>query len=228
MRRADRLFQIVQILRTRRVTTAQHLAETLEVSERTIYRDVRDLVSSGVPIEGEAGVGYALPKSFDLPPLMFSHAEIEALVLGARLVKSWSDAELARAADSAVVKIEAVLPERLRSRLADVTLFAPNFRGEPRAFAANLPALRAAILERHRVRFDYTRRDEERSERTVRPLGLFYWGYNWTLSAWCELRDDFRNFRVDRMVGLDVRADEPFEHEPGKTLEDYLASIERD
>jgi predicted DNA-binding transcriptional regulator YafY len=227
MRRADRLFQIVQMLRARRVTTAQHLADALEVSERTIYRDVRDLMVSGVPIEGEAGVGYALPRSFDLPPLMFGKQEIEALVLGARLVKSWSDAELAEAAGSALVKIEAVLPERLRSKLEEITLFAPNYRGEPRAFAANLPALRGAILERRKVRFAYTRADEQRSERTVRPVGLFFWGYNWTLTAWCELRDDFRSFRVDRIAGLALR-DETFEPEPGKTLADYLERMTGD
>jgi predicted DNA-binding transcriptional regulator YafY len=227
MRRADRLFQIVQRLRARRVTTASHLADALEVSERTIYRDVRDLVLSGVPIEGEAGVGYALPRSFDLPPLMFNKQEIEALVLGARLVKSWSDAELAEAAGSALVKIEAVLPDRLRSKLEETTLFAPNYRGQPRAFAANLPALRGAILERRKVHFAYRRADEEHSERTVRPVGLFFWGYNWTLTAWCELRDDFRSFRVDRIAQLALR-DETFEPEPGKTLADYLERMQAD
>jgi predicted DNA-binding transcriptional regulator YafY len=227
MRRADRLFQIVQILRARRVTTAARLAETLEVSERTIYRDVRDLMSSGVPIEGEAGVGYALPRSFDLPPLMFGAQELEALVLGARLVRSWSDAQLAEAAGSALVKIEAVLPERMRSRIAEVTLFAPSHGGEPRAFAANLPVLRRAILERRRVHFAYTRRDEAGSERTVRPLGLFFWGYNWTLSAWCELRDDFRSFRVDRIERLALD-DAAFDPEPGKTLEDFLEQAQAD
>ncbi|MBW2312821.1 MAG: YafY family transcriptional regulator [Deltaproteobacteria bacterium] len=198
MRGADRLFQIVQILRARRVTTAAQLAETLEVSERTVYRDVRDLMISGVPIEGEAGVGYALPRSFDLPPLMFNQRELESLVLGARLVKSWSDAELAEAADSALVKIEAVLPERLHARLDEISLFAPNYRGE--------------------------RRDEEASQRTVRPIGLFFWGYNWTLTAWCELRDDFRSFRVDRIERLALQ-DDTFEPEPGKTLEDFLEQV---
>ena len=106
MRRADRLFRIVQRLRRRGATTAAQLAEALEVSERTIYRDVRDLVLSGVPIQGEAGVGYALPRDFDLPPLMFSEEEIEALVLGARIVQAWGDKRLARAAEEALSKIE--------------------------------------------------------------------------------------------------------------------------
>ncbi len=224
MRRADRLFQIVQLLRTRRVTTAALLAETLEVSERTIYRDVRDLVASGVPIEGEAGVGYALPRGFELPPLMFSKQEIEALVLGARLVKSWSDPELGRAVDSALVKIEAALPDPLRARIEEITLFAPNYRGEPRVFAAHLAALRSAIVDGRKVRFRYTRADATPSARTVRPVGLFFWGYNWTLTAWCELRDDFRSFRLDRMEGLDTLED-TFDPEPGKTLDDYLERI---
>lgn len=156
---------------------------------------------------------------------MFNQRELESLVLGARLVKSWSDAELAEAADSALVKIEAVLPERLHSRLDEISLFAPNYRGEPRAFAANLPTLRGAIHERRKIHFDYTRRDEEASQRTVRPIGLFFWGYNWTLTAWCELRDDFRSFRVDRIERLALQ-DETFEPEPGKTLEDFLEQVQ--
>src|SRR5580693_4304739 len=117
MRRAARLFRIVQRLRRRGATTAAQLAELLEVSERTVYRDVRDLILSGVPIRGEAGVGYALPRDFDLPPLMFDAEEIEALVLGARIVQSWGDPELARAAESVLSKVESVIPERLRDRV---------------------------------------------------------------------------------------------------------------
>src|ERR1700757_3377351 len=119
MRRADRLFRIVQRLRRRGVTTASELAEALGVSDRTIYRDVQDLVLSGVPVQGEAGVGYALPRSFDLPPLMFDEDEIEALVLGARIVESWADASLARAARNVLSKVEVVLPARLRDRIPD-------------------------------------------------------------------------------------------------------------
>lgn len=128
MRRADRLFQIIQTLRRRRVVTAAYLAEELEVSERTIYRDMRDLSLSGVPIQGEAGVGYALPAGFDLPPLMFTEEELEALVLGARMVESWGDPKLATAARQALNKVEVVLPERLRLQGAEPPLFAPARR----------------------------------------------------------------------------------------------------
>lgn len=127
VRRADRLFRIIQILRRRRVTTARRLAEELEVSARTVYRDVQDLVASGVPIEGEAGVGYVLRRGYDLPPLMFTEDEIEALVLGARIVGSWADAALARAAGDVLVKVDAVLPPRLKHRLIDSPLHSPIF-----------------------------------------------------------------------------------------------------
>ena len=198
MRRADRLFQIVQRLRRRGVTTCAQLAAALEVSERTIYRDVQDLQLSGVPVLGEAGVGYALPKGYDLPPLMFTEEEIEALVLGARIVKSWSDPQLARAAEDVLAKVESVLPARLRERIPDAALFAPSFhvRG---ALTHSLQPLRSAVRDRKKVRFRYQDKQQAPSERTVQPLGLFYWGSAWSLGAWCELREDFRNFRVDRI-----------------------------
>src|SRR5947209_20043905 len=132
MRRADRLFRIVQRLRRRGATTARQLADALEVSERTVYRDIRDLTTSGVPIQGEAGVGYALDRSFDLPPLMFDETEIEALVLGARIVKAWADPQLAGAAEEALRKIESILPPRLRERLSEAALFAPGFHVKER------------------------------------------------------------------------------------------------
>jgi len=226
VRRADRLFRILQRLRRRGVTTASALAEALEVSERTIYRDVRDLQISGVPIVGEAGVGYALPKGYDLPPLMFSEEEIEALVLGARIVKSWADAELARAADDVLAKVESVLPQRLKERIPDATLFAPAFHIR-RAASEALQPLRGAIRDRAKVRFAYEDRKQERSARTVQPLGLFYWGATWSLGAWCELRRDFRNFRVDRMSALEI-LDEKFKPEPGRTLVDFFRAHDPD
>jgi predicted DNA-binding transcriptional regulator YafY len=203
---------------------ASELAEALEVSERTIYRDVADLIGSGVPIQGEAGVGYALPKGFDLPPLMFTEEEIEALVLGARIVQAWSDEGLSKAAADVLAKVEDVLPARLRERIPDATLFAPQFhvRGQ---MTAGLAPLRAAIRERKKVHFGYEDKAQSASHRTVQPLGLFYWGATWSLGAWCELREDFRNFRLDRMRDLRV-LDEKFQLLPGRTLKDLFAKYD--
>jgi predicted DNA-binding transcriptional regulator YafY len=224
VRRADRLFRILQVLRRRRTAiTAAVLAERLEVSERTIYRDVRDLISSGTPIEGEAGVGYRLGADFDLPPLMFEGTEIEAVVLGARIVASLGDEDLRRASRSALEKIAGVLPERLQPRLAQTHLFAARVLDGESTYV-QLACLRHAMKERHRVALRYRDQDGRPSERVVRPLGAFYWGRQWTLSAWCELREDFRSFRVDRIEAAHELAD-TFAEEPGRTLVDYLAGL---
>ena len=222
MRRADRLFQIVQRLRRRNaVVTAAALARELEVSERTIYRDIADLLVSGVPIEGEAGVGYRLPRgAFDLPPLMFTEEEIEALVLGARVVRGWGDPALSRAAEDALAKVEAVLPPRLRGRIADATLFALNFRDQSDV-GARLGALRGAIREKRKVDLDYVDGASQPTTRIVWPLGLFYWGLTWTLGGWCELRNGFRNFRLDRIAGSRI-TDVRFSDSPGRTLRDLF------
>jgi predicted DNA-binding transcriptional regulator YafY len=226
VRRADRLFQIVQRLRGRGPVTAAVLARELEVSPRTIYRDVQDLVLSGVPVLGEAGVGYALPKSFDLPPLMFDEPEIEALVLGARIVEAWSDVELARAARGVLSKVEAVLPPKLRGRIPDAALFAPAFHVRSSA-TAGLAALRAAVKARRKVALAYRDRGDAGTQRTVQPLGVFYWGASWSLGAWCELRRDFRNFRLDRVTKLDV-LETTFTDEPGRTLRDFFKHYEEE
>jgi predicted DNA-binding transcriptional regulator YafY len=199
---------------------ASDLAETLEVSERTVYRDIRDLMASGVPIEGEAGVGYVLRAGFDLPPLMFKEAEIEALVLGARIVESWADRELSEAATDAIAKIEAVIPDRLRGYMANTALLAPPLHFmEPIRF--DLADLRRAVRSQIKVHFRYTDVLGQGSERTVRPLSLAYFGPVWVLAAWCELRVDFRTFRLDRMEGFGVLEDR-FRTEAGKTLHDFL------
>jgi len=223
MRRADRLFQIVQFLRHDRVTTAAQLAVELEVSERTVYRDVQDLVSSGVPIQGEAGVGYALPAHFDLPPLMFDNQEIAALVLGARMVQGWADAALAHAARSALVKVEHVLPKKLASKLAASRLFVPDFHVRKDERAA-MPAVRKALDEQRVLELCYTDDAGANTTRMVRPLGLFYWGRTWTLLAWCELRVDFRSFRLDRIAAASPTP-RIFADEPDKTLDVFLARV---
>lgn len=226
MRRADRLFQIIQLLRRRHVVTAAYLARELEVSERTVYRDIRDLVGTGVPIDGEAGVGYTLRRGFDLAPLMFTEDELQAMVLGARLVSSWGDASLARSAADALARVEAALPDRLKARLEQTPLYAPGFH-VPSETLASLTPLRTAIEDRRVVWLRYSDEAAVETERTVRPVGLFFWGYRWSLSAWCELRDDFRSFRLDRIREMSVR-DEHFVPLPGQTLEDYFRLQERE
>lgn len=223
MRRADRLFRIVQFLRVGRLITARRLAEKLQVSERTIYRDVRDLQLSGMPIEGEAGIGYLLRQDFDIPPLMFTRSEIEALVLGARMVRAWGGAEQGDAATQALLKIEAVLPPDLRDKVDQTLLYAPNFQIRAE-LKRSVDVLNAAATERKFIEFSYTREDGEESQRRVRPLGLYFWGGVWTLAGWCEMRKDFRNFRVDRMAELRV-LEQQFPADPEKSLQAFIAKM---
>lgn len=224
MRRADRLFQLIQVLRARRFATGQQIADELGVSKRTIYRDIADLQASGVPIQGEAGVGYRIDRGFELPPLTFNAEEIESLVLGARIVSSWGDADLADAVRSAMTKIEAVLPEPLRRVLLDTALFAPG-RASAAAISSDLALLRHAVGERRRVRFSYTGADGAASERTVRPLALYFWGTKWTLASFCEYRQDYRSFRPDRMHEP-VMLDERFDGSDGIHLEAFMERVE--
>jgi len=226
MRRADRLFAIVAYLRGRRLTTAAQLARWLEVSERTIYRDVADLAASGVPVDGEAGVGYRIRAGFDLPPLMFSFDEIDALVIGARFVESWGGPGLAGGARSALAKIAAALPADKRIALERSRLFAPGFFIDPQP-GERLDALRRAIAETRYSDLDYKDAEGRATQRRVRPLGLYFWGDAWTLAAWCELRGDFRNFRLDRIAAVRA-AEERYPDEAGKRLEDYLRKMQAD
>jgi predicted DNA-binding transcriptional regulator YafY len=220
MRRAERLFEIIQILRRKKLTRARDLAEKLEVSERTIYRDIAALVGSGVPIEGEAGVGYLMRDGFDLPPLMFDEREIEALALGARVVETWTDPEMAEAAASAIAKIKAVIPERLGKHLAETAYIAPaDHYAAPISF--NPSILRKAVRQRAVVQLRYRDREERSTTRNVRPLALAFYGPVWHLASWCELRQDFRSFRLDRISELQV-LEETFHLERGKTLHDFI------
>ena len=221
MRRAARLFQIVQMLRGGRLLTARTLADRLEVSERTIYRDIADLQGTGVPIDGEAGVGYLMREGFDLPPLMFTRDEVVALVAGARLIRAWGGTGMARAAEEALVKIDAVLPDAERARAAAVQIHAMNMPELDKATRDRLDVLERAAEDRMRLILDYADEAGTATERPVRPLGLWFWGKVWTLIAWCELRDDFRMFRVDRISGH--RKDGTFRMEPGKGLKDFFA-----
>jgi predicted DNA-binding transcriptional regulator YafY len=221
VRRADRLFRLVQLLRARRFATGEQIAGELGVSKRTIYRDVADLQGSGIPIRGEAGVGYRLERGYELAPLIFTSDELEGLVLGARIVAAWGDADLAAAVGSAMTKVEAVLPETLRRVLLETPFFSPALPGSS-AMAGELALLRRAIGERRRVHFRYAREDGAESERDARPLGLYFWGRKWTLAAWCELRQDYRSFRPDRMHEVAL-TESRFDPADGISLAGFLA-----
>lgn len=225
MRRADRLFRLIQLLRGGRLTTARRLAEALEVSERTVYRDVRDLAASGVPIDGAAGAGYVLRGGFDIPPLMFDRAELAALVLGGRMVEAWGGTDLAEAARQALAKIEAVIPADLRPRIAATPLFSPGLKMSDLSRAA-LDQLHRNIDQRQIVRIVYRSLDDRLSDREIWPLGLHFWGGVWTLGAWCEERQDFRSFRVDRIERIEA-TERQFQPRAGRTLRDYIAHVTR-
>jgi predicted DNA-binding transcriptional regulator YafY len=226
MRRADRLFLIIHALRGRRTALqARALAQTLGVSLRTVYRDVADLQLSGVPIEGEAGVGYVLRKGSDIPPLMFTANELEALVVGSRFVRAFAGTRLAESAQSALLKIEAVLPPELRERAARTRIFAPVWRDQYREdFAALIDRLHAAIVGSQVLRLEYRDEGGKPSTREVEPLCLSFWGGKWTLGAWCRLRGDFRNFRPDR-IDTCVPSGEVFVETAERDLAAYLRAV---
>ena len=226
MRRADRLFLIINALRGRRTALpARQLADMLEVSPRTVYRDVADLQLSGVPIEGEAGVGYVLRKGSDIPPLMFSADELEALVAGTRFVRAFAGERLAREAQSALIKIEAVLPPDLRERSAQSKIFAPIWRDpEQNHVGRMLDRLHEAVLHRRVLCLDYRDVEGRASVREVQPLCLSFWGGSWTLGTWCRHRHAFRNFRPDRIESC-RESGEVFDDLPGRDLQAYLDTM---
>lgn len=229
MRRADRLFQIVQHLRARRLTTAAELADALEVSTRTVYRDVQDLLESGIPIEGEAGVGYRMQKGFELAPMTFTVEELQALVLGARLVQAWADPDLGVAVRGAMGKIEAVLPEPLQASMLKTALFGPPYQLGP-GNPEHLTLLRRAIGTERWADLSYVDAEAAETRRTVVPLGLYFWGRQWLLAGYCLLRTDYRSFRVDRVQSLELLEPDPEARSalPAEvSLDGYVAAMER-
>jgi predicted DNA-binding transcriptional regulator YafY len=220
MRPADRLFRLVQLIRGRRLSTAAFLAERLEVSLRTVYRDIAQLQHQGVPIQGEAGVGYRLGSGFELPPLMFTQDEASALVVSLRMAQVWLDPKLALAAEASLSKIMSILPMLARAAAETSPLYAPTFKLDV-VTQQNLQTLREAAQKRLKVTLNYRDLTGKTSRRIVRPLGCFFWGKVWTLGAWCETRKDFRSFRLDRMQKITV-SEITFSMEAGKGLADYL------
>ena len=218
-RRADRLLALMEALRGRPVSTASELAAALEVSVRTVYRDVDALVRNGAPIRGEAGVGYALEPGYHLPPLNLTAEEAEAMALGTRVLAAWSDGAVARQAASALAKIRAVLPAAARMGLDQDIFSAPQWVTR-HAQTVDLLELKRAAQHRRVLRIDYEALNGRGSTRDVRPLSVSFFGPVWLLVAWCERASDFRCFRLDRIRSLSPTG-AAFRDEPGKRLADF-------
>ena len=223
MNKTERLFALIDAFRRhRRAVTAAVLAEEMDVSLRTIYRDVQTLIGLGAPIDGEAGTGYLLRPGFFLPPLMFDTTELEALRLGAHWVERQADAELARAASNAVAKIAMATPDDLRDQLAAVALYAWPERTEPTRLPV-LPTLREALRNERKLSIVYRSPDGAQTERIVWPLVIAFY-HQPSLGAWCELRQDYRTFRVDRIEA--ARATQlPLPERRATLFEAYLAHV---
>ncbi len=204
MRRADRLLQIIQILRREnRPVTSAAMADELEISQRTLYRDMVSLESTGVPIRGEVGIGYVLDEGYMLPPLMFSESELEAIMLGARMVDGRVDDEMSRSARDVVAKIKAVIPKSMRATLLDTPIFAPQWI-EQDVEVFDLADLRAAIRAEREISIDYTDLKGNKSSRTIWPFSIGLFPNARMITAWCTVRNDFRHFRTDKITRFEV------------------------
>ena len=221
MRRTDRLFDLIQILRDGRLHRASDMANRLGVSVRTLWRDMATLMETGLPVEGERGVGYILRAPITLPPMILTAEELEALRLGVRLVADGNDPALARAARGLASKIATVSPVTTGPGEDELFVFTG---GEATRASPHLPAIRAAIRGHERLAITYVDPSGRQSHRDIRPLQLEFWGRVWNLAAWCDARNDFRSFRIDRIVAL-TPTGEVFAQEPGRTLEDYRAHL---
>ncbi|SEG77667.1 helix-turn-helix transcriptional regulator [Bosea lathyri] len=206
MQRAERLLDMIQGLRRRRrPVTAETLASELDVSVRTVYRDIAALMRQGVPVRGEAGIGYVLDAGFDLPPLMLSPDEIEAVLVGMRWLSERADPVLARAAEDVVSKVAAVLPAHLRPILLDGALFAPAYGGDTPVDQVDVASVRAAIRQGRKLAIRYRDESGQDTERMIWPIGMTFYERVRIVIAWCELREAFRHFRTDRITELTAR-----------------------
>lgn len=222
MRRADRLFDILQILRVAaQPMTAATIAEQLEVTERTIYRDIASLQASRIPIEGARGIGYVLRKGFDLPPLMFTADEVDAIAVGARLVRRVRDPVLQKAANSVLAKVTTALPGVPRSGLLEAPFYVSSGDAE-KPKGVDLAELRRAIRETRKVRIAYADAQGSRTDRIVWPVAMAYYVDVTVLGAWCELRNDFRHFRVERITASTI-LDSVFPTDGGRLMERWFA-----
>ncbi len=203
MRRADRLFQIIQILRrTRRPVTADQIAAEVETSKRSVYRDIATLMAQRVPVRGEAGIGYVLERGFDMPPLMLTPDEIEAAVLGAQWVTRSGDPALAKAAEDLIAKIAVTVPEKLRPMVIEPATAAPaSWKSLPDNI--DMAQVRAAIHAGRKIKLHYSDEQERQSHRVIWPIAVGYLDTVRLLIGWCEMRVDFRSFRTDRVIAAE-------------------------
>lgn len=219
MRRAERLFRLVEEMRTRKISRAEDLADQLEVSIRTVYRDIAHLQASGLPIDGEAGVGYLMRPGFEWPSVTFTSDQVEALAVGLAFAESLDDQVLASAARETRAKIQANMPDPGARKLSN----APYFSLRPRTSSPSHAALiRSAIRERQIVNLIYEDVDHRQTVRRVQPLAIWIFKLGWMFSAWCQLREDFRTFRFDRIASLSPSGENFDEHE-NTSLRAFLA-----
>lgn len=220
MRRAERLFRLVNELRNRGTCRAEDLASYFEISMRTVYRDIAHLQASGLPIEGEAGVGYLLRPGFDLPAMTFTFEQLDALAMGLSFVEAAGDTSLSQAAKEVRAKLQASLPDPDQRKLETAPFFAGRRDGRAPPFAKTL---RRAIRQVNILHLQYKDADGNLSDRRVRPLGIWAFTDGWLFAAWCELRQDFRAFRLDRIAAMSETGDH-FDDNPAQNLQAYIAA----
>ena len=222
MRRADRLIRLAHFLRRRRrAVTAKCIAEEFGICTRTVYRDIHDLMGSGVPITGEAGVGYVIDKQYYLPPVTFDADELEAIGLGISMVRQWTDEKFAAKANSAFEKIQAILPANLQGELQQITTYSVPTR-PMLPWTVSFSDLRECIRARRKIHIEYSDEEKQNTSRTLRPLALIFFSPVWLLASWCEKRKDFRHFRLDRIRTLQY-CEEIFNDEQDKNLKAYMS-----
>jgi len=221
MRKADKLFQLTNIVRAKQPITANEIAEELDVSVRTVYRYIDDLSVSGIPIYGTAGLGYQLTNQFELPPLNLTENELDALLIGVKMVSGWTGDDLSSSAKSLAAKINAVVPSKLRNEHLPTAYIPSTLDRTDEKKRWDL--IHLAIKNNMVLNIDYQTLEGECSSRTIYPLGLFYWGKAWTVGSWCTLRSGYRDFRLDRINSIEVQ--ENFTQTSIINLNAYLSSI---
>lgn len=207
MTKAERLFELTLLLRSRRTAiTAEAIAELMQVSQRTVYRDIQSLIMAGVPVTGEPGVGYLIRPGNHLPPLLFTPEELQALIVGSRMVQAFTDKDLAQGAQTAELKIRSILTEQLKQLAEQQPYRIPILESDDPLREIH-GRLRKACEQHRKIRIFYRDEKQQGSERILWPLAMVGWSGRWTLLAWCELRQDYRNFRFDRIQFLEKLAD---------------------